>query len=302
MSITGDKHPSEVSTAELMLPEPPSRPTVRVDLGAQTHVGHVRSKNEDHYLVARLCRSVQVVQTNLPRDDDRCVSDDQGYLLVVADGMGGHAAGQRASAMAVERVEQFVLRTLKWFSTLDEREEHDLMRELRRGLERLDRRVIGEARVDRSLKGMGTTLTTAFSFGTDLFIVHVGDSRVYLYHHGQLQQITRDHTLAQAMADVGIIPAGEARSHKQRHFLTNVIGGPQPGVRAEIHKLRLAHGDRLLLCTDGLTEPVGDHFIAELLRRYPRPGDASQALIDAALSRGGPDNVTVIVAAYAITE
>jgi protein phosphatase len=301
MSITGDKNPSDVSTAELLLPEPPGRPGVHVEFGARSHVGKVRNRNEDHFLVARLCRSLQVVHTNLPHEDDRW-DDDQGYLLVVADGMGGHAAGQRASAMAVERVEQFVLRTLKWFSSLDEREENALMAELRRGLERLDRRVIGEARVDRSLRGMGTTLTTAFTFGTDLFIVHVGDSRAYLYHHGQLQQITRDHTLAQAMADVGIIKATDARAHKQRHFLTNVIGGPQPGVRAEIHKLRLADGDCLLLCTDGLSEPLGNARIADYLRRYPRPADACNHLVEAALARGAPDNVTVVVAAFSITE
>jgi protein phosphatase len=302
MGNPNPKKLSEASTAELILPEPPARTEVRVECGARSHIGHVRRRNEDHYLVARLCRSLQVMDTNLPRDEDRLVSDDQGYLLVVADGMGGHAAGDRASAIAIERVEQFVLRTLKWFSTLDEQQENDLIRELRRGLERLDRRVIGEARMDRSLTGMGTTLTAAFSFVTDLFVVHVGDSRAYLYHDNQLHQLTHDHTLAQAMADMGVLSQAEARAHKQRHFLTNVIGGPDPGVRGEIHKLRLADGDRVLLCTDGLTEPVGDNHIAELLRRYPRPSDACQALVDAALSRGGPDNVTAIVAAYSVTE
>ena len=103
------------------------------------------------------------------------------------------------------------------------------------------------------------------------------------------------------LVEGGLLSPEEARSHSRRHVITNVLGGPERGVQGEVHKLRLADGDRLLLCTDGLNEPLGAEQIAELLGLHPDPEDACQALVDAALSHGGPDNVTVVLAAYTIT-
>ena len=220
--------------------------------------------------------------------------------MVVADGMGGAAAGETASAMAVESVEGFVLNTLKWFLHLEGLEEHALFAELRQGLERADRTVFERAKADVALHGMGTTLTMAYSIGTDLFIVHAGDSRAYLFRDGLLEQITSDHTLVQVLVNGGALKPEDAKKHKSRNIVTNVIGGPRAGVFAEIHKLSVNDGDVLLLCSDGLSEPVDDDTIAKALEDYPDPGQACARLVDLALERGGPDNVTAIATRYRV--
>jgi protein phosphatase len=279
----------------------PRRRRVRIEFGAQTHPGRVRGNNEDQFLVAKLAKSMQVCKSSLPDDGTSHLSEEEGYLMVVADGMGGAAAGERASALAIESVEAFVLNTLKWFLHLGGEEEHVLFAELRRGLELADRTVLDRAWDDARLHGMGTTLTMAYSVATDLFIVHAGDSRAYLFHDGGLQQLTRDHTVVDELISAGVITPEDAKRHQLRSVVTNVVGGPRAGVHAEIHKVSLADGDRLLLCSDGLTEPVADATIAEVLERSPSPEDACARLVDLALERGGPDNVTAIVARYGVS-
>lgn len=299
MSEQGHQKPAGQSTIDLPPTAPTASPAVQVEFGARTHVGKVRPNNEDHFLIARLSKSLQVLRSSLPRGKPQ-VWGEEGYLLAVADGMGGAAAGERASALVVEGLEGFVLEVLKWFPHPGDPQEEAFLNQIRAGVEWLDRTLIDEAQADRSLAGMGTTLTSAISIGADLVVIHVGDSRAYLYHEGNLEQLTRDHTVTQMLIDVGQLRPEDAWKHRRRHVVTNVLGGPALGVRGEVHKLRLVDGDRLLLCTDGLNEPVKDERIAELLGLHPDPDDACQALVDAALSRGGPDNVTAVVAAYSI--
>jgi len=112
--------------------------------------------------------------------------------------------------------------------------------------------------------------------------------------------LTCDHTLVQVMVSGGVLAPEDAKTHPRRNVVTNVIGGPREGVHAEIHKLTVADGDVLLLCSDGLTEPVTDEEIAETLALHPEPEDACRSLVERALERGGPDNVTVIVARYGL--
>src|SRR5262249_51273320 len=145
--------------------------------------------------------------------------------------------------------------------------------------------------------GMGTTLTAAGSFGLDLLLVQVGDSRAYLYRAGQLEQLTRDQTLAQELIEEGLLDPDQAKTHRSRHVLTNAIGG-QPGVRGEVLKVRLENGDRLLLSTDGLHDLVSNDRIAEILGLHADPKAACRALVEAALDEGGRDNITVVVADY----
>jgi serine/threonine protein phosphatase PrpC len=282
----------------IMTDSHPSR--VAIHFGALTHPGKVRDTNEDHFLIARLAKTMQVCKTSLPGDGKTQVSEEEGHLIVVADGMGGAAAGERASALAVESVESFVQNTLQWFLHLGGRDEHVLLSELREGLERADRTLIERAQNNPALRGMGTTLTMAYCVGPELFIVHAGDSRAYLFRDGELDQLTNDHTLVQALVDDGVISSEQARRHARRHVVTNVIGGPRPGVFVEIHKLVARDGDRLLFCSDGLTEPVDDATIAEVLRDQPDPQACCNCLVDLALRGGGPDNVTALVARYQV--
>ena len=199
-------------------------------------------------------------------------------------------------------MESFVLNTLKWFLHLSGNDEHALLAELRHSLERADRTVIECARTNPALHGMGTTLTMAYSVAADLYIVHAGDSRAYLFREGVLEQLTSDHTLIQALIDGGEISPEDAKRHHWRNIVTNVIGGTREGVSAEVHKLTVLDGDTLLFCTDGLTEPVSDDAIAEVLRHHADPEDACARLVDLALAGGGHDNVTAVVARYQVDQ
>ncbi len=276
-------------TAEFPLSAHSRPPRVAITFGALTDTGKVRGNNEDHFLVARLSKSMRVCKTSLPGEGETQFSEEEGYLMVVADGMGGAAAGERASALAVGSIEDFVLNTLKWFLHLSGADEHELLDELRQSLERADQTVVERARSNRAYHGMGTTVTMAFSVATDLYIVHAGDSRAYLFRDGKLEQLTSDDTVVQVLIEAGAISPEDARRHKMRHVVTNVIGGPTAGVSTEIHKLVVLDGDVLLFCTDGLTEPVDDDGIAEVLTHHHDPEEACSRLVDMALSRGGPD-------------
>jgi protein phosphatase len=272
---------------------------VRVEVGALTHTGKVRPNNEDQFFVARLTKSLEVLTTSLPAGHVPAQAALEGYVMLVADGIGGAAGGERASTVVVEEAREHILHTARWFYRMDDPDEEVRRRRLRETLERIDRRLIEEADRDPTLAGMGTTLTAASSVGADLFIVHVGDSRAYLSHADRLVQLTRDHTLAQRLVEAGVLAPEEAQSSRLRNVLTNALGG-QLGVHADVYNLRLSDGDRLLLCSDGLTDMVPDDRIAEVLRGHPDPDGACAALIEAALAGGGKDNVTVVVANYAI--
>jgi protein phosphatase len=272
---------------------------VRVDFAAATHIGKVRPKNEDQFLVARARKSLDILATSLPEGERGQLLQREGYILLVADGMGGHGGGDLASAFIVNEAIRHMVETAKWFFRLDDPDENVRLRLLRETLDRADRRLRAEAAENRTLAGMGTTLTALSIIGTDAFLVHVGDSRAYLLRRGAMVQLTTDHTLVQGMIDKGILTHEGARKHHLRHVITNVIGGP-PGVEGEMLDFHLMDGDRLLLCTDGLSEPVRDEQIAEILARYSKPQEACNALVEAALSYGGRDNITVVVAACAI--
>ena len=216
--------------------------------------------------------------------------------MVVADGMEVALGGEKASALR-SRPSRTSRSTPSSGSSTSTAQEHALLAELRAGIERADRTVIEKARSDPRLYGMGTTLTMAFSVGTDLYLVHAGDSRD-LFHDGELQQVTEDHNLAQLLANHGAIRPEEARRHRRRNVLTNVIGGPSAGVNVEVHKLEISDGDVLLLCSDGLTEPVDNPSIARVLGEITDPKAACDRLIKLALERGAPDNVTIVLARY----
>jgi protein phosphatase len=223
---------------------------------------------------------------------------EEGYLFLVADGMGGHAGGEEASALTLETIQQFALNTLKWFFHLQGPEADHVVADFEAALREADARVFEEASDRAELSGMGSTVTVAFLLNDSLFIVHAGDSRCYLSREGELHQLTRDHTLVQELVEFGAIAAESASRHKLRHVVTNVVGGPQPGVQVEGHKISLQAGDRILLCTDGLTEMLSDAQINAILNSETRPETICRSLITAANAAGGSDNITTILACF----
>ena len=279
----------------------PATANVRAEIGAISHTGRVRSQNEDHFLVSRVSRKQEILLTNLPGDHLPEQTGDDGYLFIVADGMGGMAAGEVASRMAISTSLKLFQRSERWGFRVNHREVREFFDQISRDLQEIDKTLTEQSESDHRLLGMGTTMTAAYSMGVDLFIVHLGDSRVYLSRQGTLRQLTKDHTVAQAMADAGYIAPEAVRHHVKRNALTNFLGGHHGKVKADLRWLRLADGDRLLLCSDGLNEMVDDDSIARILAEHDAPQAATQSLLDAALHGGGKDNVTVIVARYAIT-
>ncbi|MFL5338660.1 MAG: Stp1/IreP family PP2C-type Ser/Thr phosphatase [Gemmataceae bacterium] len=274
----------------------PSRPLAARSFGL-TDPGRVRPSNEDQFLVAELAKAMRVQYASLPQPKTQ-YADERGYLFIVADGMGGHQAGEQASALAVQTVEAFTLNTLKWFFRLKGAEEQDILKEFHAALQQADATVCREAAQHPELAGMGTTVTIAYTFGSRLFLVHVGDSRCYLFRAGQLFRLTHDHTLVEEMLRRGLIQLEEAAHHRLRHVVTNAVGGPVPGVQVECHRIELEPGDTLLLCSDGLTGMVADDRIAAILQAESEPRSACERCVAEANDQGGRDNITVIVARF----
>ena len=274
--------------------------TVKVELGGLSHSGKVRPINEDHYLITRLGRDQETLLTNLPESDVAQHFRESGYGMVVADGMGGAARGEVASRLAISTLAHLGLQFGKWNLRINEEIAREVSERAERFYQRVGQTVIEQGRADPSLTGMGTTLTGAFSAGSDLFVCSVGDSRVYLFRRGRLLQLTQDQTYSQMLADIGQIPQHEVSTHHLRHILTDAIGVGSGRINVKVRHLSLLNDDTLLLCTDGLTEMVDEEEIAGVLMRGQSAQDACQTLVDLALEHGGEDNVTVLVAKYEI--
>lgn len=275
---------------------------MNVDVGALSHQGHVRENNEDSYLVLKFGRSLENLMTNL---EDELLEPNytvSGYGMLVADGMGGMAGGEIASRLALCKLVELVVDTSDWVLSLER--QTDVTTVLNRMTERflqIDSAVRREADHDYTLQGMGTTLTVAAALGNNLIVGHVGDSRAYLLRGSGLRQLTTDHTLAQALIDAGVADPDDPASRSMRHVLTAAVGSLGQEVAPQVQRFKLHRDDKLLLCTDGLTETVDDSTIAHVMREAKSAQTACQDLVDLALAGGGTDNVTVILANFSST-
>jgi PPM family protein phosphatase len=216
--------------------------------------------------------------------------DEQLGLLIVADGIGGHAGGEVASAMAVEVIATYVQGSLATCQAADQ-----TAALLQDAVRTANEAIWTKARAHRRLRGMGTTVVLALCQGEQISLAHVGDSRAYLLHSGVLRQVTEDHSVVAQLLKAGQLTPRQARTHPLRHQLTRSLG--RRGVVADLHCVRWHDGDVLLLCSDGLTNMVADHHIAEVLRRGGTDVHATcEALITWANANGGEDNISVILA------
>ncbi len=306
------RDPSEADTAEqrpivddaevVEVEQPPLSSLVRIEFGAVSDLGKKRSNNEDSYLVARCGRALESLLTNLPENDVPSEFRETGYGMIVADGMGGAAAGEVASSMAISTLVKLVIDIPDWILQFDEEREKEAMKRADRHLRRVHEALTKRAEADPKLAGMGTTMTLATILGADGIVAHVGDSRAYLYREGKLHQLTKDQTQAQLLLDAGVINKEEFSRHRYRHVLLQAIGGKGGLVDVEIQRMRFRDDDRLLLCTDGLTDMVDDTRIADVLSRSGSSQEGCQALLDLALEAGGKDNITVVLAHLSIPE
>lgn len=224
--------------------------------GAASDVGRGRSENEDAYL-----------------------ADEARRLYAVADGMGGHRAGEVASATAIESL----------------REAFGAGRVLDEAVGEANAAVFAKASANLEMRGMGTTLTAVALLDDHIALLgHVGDSRAYLMRDGGVTQITEDHSLVEQLVREGRLSPEEAAHHPQRAIITRALG-IDPEIEVDTYRVDLRPGDRLVLCSDGLTNMVADDAIAGVLRRQPDPQRAAETLVDMANKAGGDDNITVVV-------
>jgi protein phosphatase len=279
---------------------PMTSDNLTVDAFGATDVGKKRDRNEDQFLIAELSKSMLVHLTSLPHaDHQRLVGGAQGKLFIVADGMGGHGGGRVASTVAVDSIVQYALNIMPWFFGLNDSQEEDLMDELKAALQRCQRSVKHAAEGETEHSRMGTTLTMAYVLWPRLYVVHAGDSRCYLGRGPELEQITRDHTLAQQLVEQKVMSTEKAEKSKWSSVLWNAIGGGKDELWPEVYRSDLKRGDTLLLCTDGLTKHLDEQAISRELKARPSSAQtATESLIERANREGGKDNVTVVVARF----
>jgi serine/threonine protein phosphatase PrpC len=271
----------------------------KMDCFGLTDVGRRRASNQDHYLIADLNKSLRVHSTSLNLEDEtRLYGGSQGKLLLVADGMGGEAEGERASTIAVDQLATYVLNSLSWCYRLEESSENDFAEHLKEALQSCQDSIKTFANQRPGASGMGTTMTMVYIVWPRAFVVHVGDSRCYLLRNGRLEQITVDHTMANLLAETGQLSRDQARRSPYGHALWNAIGGKSDDLSVDVFKLSLERGDVLLLCTDGLYDMVSDERLTDVLSLKQSAETICRKLVDMANAQGGRDNITVIVAQF----
>jgi len=233
----------------------------------KTDIGRKRQNNEDNFYV------------NLEKK-----------LFVVADGMGGHQAGEVASQMAVESLKNS-LSTLK----LNEMESEKIKEHILRSMLNAHNEIVEKAKQDINLSGMGTTVVLALGVDDKYYISHVGDSRAYLIRDKNITQLTDDHTVVAELLKAKMITPEEAKTHKMRHVLTQALGS-NTQIIPSIKVITIQEGDILLLCTDGLTDMLTDEEILSVILKHKEDIEkTAQALVDKANEKGGKDNITIVL-------
>lgn len=272
----------------------------RPDAFGVTDQGRVRERNDDQFLIADLERSLRIRASSVGEVGPRApLTTCQGRLYMVADGMGGHGRGDLASSVAVDAVADYVFGAMPWFAELDDAHATVQTQELQSALFQSQARVFSVAnRKGLSDLRMGTTLTLAYVAWPTMYVLHAGDSRCYLLRDGQLWRMTSDHTLAAAMANRSPVGADPGELSPYSHVLTNAVGAGSQELFAEVRRVEMVPGDRILLCTDGLTGHVEDEEVSAALAWASPSGEIATRLVALANDRGGQDNITVVVARF----
>ncbi len=265
-----------------------------VDVFGMTDRGKVRSENQDHFLVCSLHKSVRLHHTSLPNPEQLPLKGERlAFMALVADGVGSHKAGEKASRLASESVAQYVSQSIRCYYTENPSLEQAFLQQLYDSVMQTHRTVETQAEQQQELGGMATTLTLIMITWPNAYIVQVGDSRCYRFREPELERITRDQTVAQALADEGALTQSEADRSQFSHVLTSSIGGSE--TNPVVSRIELEWEDIILLCSDGLTGHVKDDEIREALANLESSEATCRNLVKTALDRGGKDNVTVVI-------
>jgi protein phosphatase len=265
---------------------------IEIQLHGRTDVGQVREHNEDSFVVVRIDdneRDVAKLRTH--------EHGDRGTLLVVCDGMGGAAAGEVASSMAVDAISAMMISDAKFDAPegISDDDKQSLARKLREAARDANQRIFKEARENVARAGMGTTMTAALLWKKEAVIAQVGDSRCYVWRQGKFTQVTRDQSLVNQLLESGHITPEQAKFFEHSNVILQALG-VQDEVEVQLSHVSLRKGDRFMLCSDGLVGVVTDEEIGEIVGNVADPEETARLLIEMANAAGGPDNITVIVA------
>jgi protein phosphatase len=266
---------------------PGAKSEITIRLFGRTDVGQVREHNEDNFIVADLTKATR----SLMESDRAPLLGERGALLGVCDGMGGAAAGEVASQLAVDIIYQKM-------STGEAPRNHDeLAARLVQAIEAAGLRIFSEAKMDRTRRGMGTTSTIAALMDDHLFVGQVGDSRAYILRGDRLVQVTRDQSLVNQLIEAGQLTEEEAETFEHNNIILQALGTADT-VQVDLTYVPLKKGDTLMLCSDGLSGMIRNDEIREVLRSTDDPLEACKVLTDRANQAGGHDNITVVVARF----
>lgn len=263
---------------------------IRVEVFGKTDLGRTRDHNEDKFLVADLTRKAASLQPDVRRHD----IGPRGTLLVVADGMGGAAAGELASEMATDTIYAHLVKT---WNAEDEATPQRFAYRLKESVEVANSSIHAHAKAHPEVRGMGTTTTAAGVLGDHLYLTQVGDSRAYLIRGGEAHQLTKDQSLMQRLVEAGELTEEEAAHSERRNIILQALG-PDPKVKVDLTHQEVRRGDILVLCSDGLSGQVKKEEIAKIVTSAPDLSTACDQLIALANERGGPDNITVVIARF----
>lgn len=266
-----------------------------LDLYGLTHTGRVREENQDHFLLATLHPQVVLHGTSLPQPVELELRGQRlATIMMVADGVGGSAAGSEASRLTTEAVTRYFASTLRCYHTVGSSSESEFTSSLRAAANEAHSTVRAEAAARGESRDMATTLSLAIFVWPWLYVLQVGDSRCYFYEDGVLRQVTRDQTLAQDMIDRGVLTPERAHASPLNHVLSSAIGSTES--LPEITRVDIRQrGCVTLVCSDGLTKHVTDEEIATALGTMTSSKQVCETLLDLALERGGSDNITLVV-------
>jgi serine/threonine protein phosphatase PrpC len=280
---------------------PPLSALVRVDFGAQSRRGLFHSVNEDHYLIIELGRHQKTLLTSLPEAVVAKRFEEFGYGMIVADGFGGTGTGESASRLALSTLVHLMLHFGKWNLRIDDQIAREVLARAERFYRHVDSAVVHQS-TKGPVTGLQTTLTAVFGAGRDLFFAHVGHSRAYLFRKGHLLRLTHDHTIGRRHAStvpVAALVDVNAAARDLKHIILETIGmSGGSGPTIDLERFQVDDDDRVLLCTNGLTDMVDEDAIAVVLGKTEPSDEQCRKLVDLAVAAGGEDDVTVLVGHY----
>ena len=272
----------------------------KISSAGRTDIGKKRETNQDQYLIADLNKSMLVQSTSLNLEaQSRLYGMSHGKLFLVADGMGGHLGGNRASTLAIDLLINQLLNSMHWFFQMDrdqEDRESGFIEDLKKIMQEAHEAIEKESSIDSSARGMGTTLTMAYVIWPWMYVVHAGDSRCYLMRDDEIQQLTQDHTVSNQLVEKGGMTADEAEKSPWSNVLYKALGAGATSVDAEVYRVALKPDDVIMLCSDGLYRYIPDDEIKGILLNELEPLECCRSFIELANFRGGADNITSIVA------